>query len=771
MIDEKAALDYHAGHRPGKIEIKESKPSLSPREMRLAYLPGALAPARRIAADPAASYAYTARGNLIALVTNGTAVPGLGDVGPLAAKPVQEGIAVLFKRLADIDVFDLEFDTRDPDRFVETVRTIAPSFGGINLQDISLPAGLDIYDRLRDALPVPVFHENLYGLAIVVVAAVINAVDLADKRVEDVRLVVSGAGTVGLGCLRLLTVLGIEPANILLYDRDGLVHPGRADLSPHHMAFARDSEHRTLEQGIRDADIFLGASAAGVLTTDMIRSMAARPVVIALAAPEPEIDYHEARAARHDVLVFTSRSGDPNAIVDLLSSPYVFRGALDARASRITEGMMLAAARALAELAREDVPEEVSRAYGNVVFQFGPEYLLPKPVDPRILIWESAAVAEQAVADGVAQRLPETDRYRDTLATRLGTGRELLRQIILEARRLQPRIVLPDGTSRAILGAASILIDEGIGTPILLGNEDEVRGVAAGLGLELRGAAVVDPLTDPRLERFADHLFHQRERRGLIRDVARARLRDPVYFASMMLNVGDADLMVAGMTAPYAESIRRVLEVVGPAPDVRRIFGLYMVLRPNDVFFLADCSVNIEPADETLADMAIMAAQLVRSLGLEPRVAMLAFSDYGSVNHPLARRVRRATEMVMAREPALVVDGEIQLMTALSRDIREQLFPFSRLRQDANILIFPDLQSGHMAVHLLELLGDAVTVGPLLLGTRRPAHVLQYGSTAAAVVNLTALGAVQAGDAIRSGLIATVASGVPQILANEPKGS
>lgn len=750
MIDEKAALDYHAVPRPGKIEIKGSKPCLSPREMRLAYLPGALAPARRIANDPAEAYTYTARGNLIALVTNGTAVPGLGDVGPLAAKPLQEGIAVLFKRLADIDVFDLELDTRDPDRFVETVCTVAPSFGGINLGDISLPTGLDIHDRLRDTLPVPVFHENLYGLAIVVVAAVINALDLVDKRVEDVRLVVCGAGTVGLGCLRLLTALGVQPANVLLYDKDGLVHPDRDDLSAHHMVFARDSDERTLADGVRDADIFLGASAGGVLTTEMIRSMAARPVVIALASPEPEIEYAEARAARHDVVVFTSRSRDPNPIVDLLSSPYVFRGALDARASRITEGMMIAAARALAELAREEVPEEVSRAYGNVVFQFGAEYLLPKPVDPRILVWESAAVAEQAVAEGVATRRPDTEQYRDSLAVRVGTGRELLRQIVLEARRLQPRIVLSNGTSRAILGAASILIDEGIGTPILLGNDEEVRGAAASLGLELRGASIVDPLVDPRLEHFADQLFRQRERRGLIRDVARARLRDPVYFGSMMVNAGDADLMIAGMTAPYAESVRRVFEVIGPAPDVRRIFGLYMVLRPNDVFFLADCSVNIEPDDQTLADMAIMVARLVRSLGIEPRVAMLAFSDYGSVNHPLARRVRRATELAIERDPDLVIDGEIQLMTALSREIREQLFPFSRLRQDANVLIFPDLQSGHLAVHLLELLGDAVTVGPLLIGTRRPVHVLQYGSTAEEVVNLAALGAVHAGDSIRA---------------------
>jgi malate dehydrogenase (oxaloacetate-decarboxylating)(NADP+) len=750
MIDDKSALEYHGNGRPGKIELKGSKPCLSPREMRLAYLPGALAPARRIIADPAESYVYTSRGNLIALVTNGSAVPGLGDIGPLAAKPLQEGIAVLFKHLADIDVFDLELDTRDPDRFVETVRTIAPSFGGVNLQDLHLSEGLDIYDRLREALPVPVFHENLYGLAIAVVAAVINALDLADKRPGDVRVVVSGAGTVGLGCLRLLETLGIDPERVLVYDKDGLLHPGRVDLTAHHMRFARTSDLETLEQGVRGADIFLGASAAGVLTPEMIRSMAARPVVIALAAPEPEILYQQARAVRHDVIAFTSRSADPNAIVDHLTSPYVFRGALDVRATRITEGMMLAAARALAELAREEVPEEVSRAYGNMVFQFGPEYLLPKPVDPRILVWESAAVAEQAIREGVATHTVEQDHYRDKLMIRVGPGRELLRQVILEARRIQPRIVLPDATNRAVLGAATLMVEEGLGSPILLGNEEAVRGAAARFGLELRGTALVDPQNDPRLEPFAEQLFRKRGRRGLIREVASARLRDPVYFGSMMLDAGDADLVIAGMSAPYAESIRRVLEVIGPAPGVRRIFGLYMVLRPNEVYFLADCSVNIEPDAETLADMAVMSADLVRSLGVEPRVAMLAFSNYGSVDHPIARRVREATEQVRDRAPDLTVDGEIQLITALGRDVRESLFPFSKLPQNANVLIFPDLQSGHLAVHLLELLGDAVTVGPLLVGTRRPIHMLQFGCSAEAVVNLTALATVQAADAIRA---------------------
>jgi malate dehydrogenase (oxaloacetate-decarboxylating)(NADP+) len=744
MIDEKSALEYHAGPRPGKIELRGTKPSLSPREMRLAYLPGALAPARRIAADPAAAYTYTARGNLIAAVTNGTAVPGIGDVGALAAKPVQEGIVVLFKRLADIDVFDLELDTRDPDCFIDTIRTVAPTFGGILLQDIAVPAGLEIYDRLREELTIPIFHENLYGLAIVVAAAVINGLELAEKRIEDVRLVVSGAGTVGLGCLRLLTALGVAPANVLLFDRDGLVHPARHDLSPYHLAFAQESDRRTLQHALRDADVFLGASAPGVLTPDMVRSMPPRPLVIALAAPDPEIDYQAARAVRHDVLVLTSRSSDPNAIVDLLSSPYVFRGALDARAARITEGMMIAAARALADLAREDVPEEVSRAYGDVVLQFGPDYLIPRPVDPRILVCESAAVAEQAVAENVAARPPDAKLYRDALVVRVGTGREMLRQVVLEARRLQPRIVLPDATSRTILGAASLLLEEGIGTPVLLGDESEVRAAATALGLELRGAACIDPRADARSEPFAERLFRRRARQGMVHDVARARLRDPLCFGAMMVDAGNADIMIAGMSTPYSEALRRAIEVVGLAPGVRRIFGAYMVLRPGEVLFLADGAVNIEPDAETLADMAVLTARLARFLGIEPRVAMLTFSDFGAVDHPLTRRVRNATDLAARLDPDLVVDGEMQFVTALDTRLREQLFPFSRLRQNANVLIFPDLQSGRLAVQILQRMADALAVGPLLLGLQRPVHLLRHGCSAEEVVNLAALAAVHA---------------------------
>lgn len=738
------ALDYHAGDRPGKIEVKETKPCLSPREVRAAYLPGALEPARAIAADPANAFRYTARGNLVAVVTNGSAVPGLGDIGPAAAKPVQEGIAVLFKRLADIDVFDLELDTRDVDRFVEAVRMLEPTFGGINLKDLRAPEGLEVYDRLRETMQVPVFHENLYGVAIVAIAGLINALELADKRIDEVRVVASGAGTVGLGCLRLLRALGLPPENLLVYDRDGLVHPDRTDLSPYQREFARHDRARTLGEALEGADIFLGASAPGLLTPEMVRSMARRPIVLALAVPEPEIGYQEARAARHDVLVLTSRTRDPNGIGALMSFPYIFRGALDVHASSITESMMLAAARALAELAREEVIEEVSRAYAHEHFSFGPEYLLPKPIDPRILVHESAAVAARAIEDGVARRTLEPESYRESLVVRLGSGREVLRQIVLEARRIEPRIAFPDGESETILRASAILVDEGIGTPILIGERERIERNAERLGLQLAGVEIVDPATDARLDTYADELFRLRQRRGLIRDMAVMRARDPLHFGALMLCQGDADLMLGGLTTPYPESLRTVLEVIGPAEGVRRIAGMFMVLRRKEVYFLADCAVNTDPDAETLAEIALLSATAVRSLGIEPRVAMLAFSNLGSVDHPLAHRVRRATEIVRQREPRLTIEGEVQPMTALDRELRERYFPFSELRQNANVLIFPDLQSGHLALHLLELLGDVITVGPLLMGTRRPVHLLQFGRSVQDVVNLAALATVQA---------------------------
>lgn len=744
MIRKEESLEYHAGERAGKIEVHPVKPCLTAREMRMAYLPGAAFACEEIVADPAAAFLYTSRANLVGVITNGTAVPGLGNVGPLAAKPMQEGIALLFKRLADIDVFDLEIDAEEPAAFIETVRRLEPGFGGIVLKDIRAPEGLRMYDQLREALNIPVFHENLQSSAVVAVAALSNALDLVDKKVASVRTVVCGAGSVGIGCCRLLLLLGVKPENLLVYDFRGILDSAREDLTPDQRAFARSDAPSTLAEGLRDADVFLGASAAGIVTQEMVRSMARFPIVFALATPVPEIDYDTARASRRDVIVATSGTISPNSIASHLSFPYIMRGALDAHATRITENMLMAAARALADLGREEVVDEVSRAYGYEHFSFGPEYLLPKPIDPRILVRESSAVALQAIKDGVARNTLELPAYEESLIVRLGTGREVMRRLIVKARREHPRLVFPEGTNETILRAASILADEGIAKPVLLGNEAAIRSAFEELGLEASGIGIVDPDRSTRRDDYSEQYYQMRRRRGVMSATALDRMHQPEYFGAMMLRNGDADMMISGYAAHYADSLRMILEVIGTAPGVRRISTHYMILRRHDVYFLADCGVNIDPSAEDLAEIAMLTAGCARKLGIEPRVAMLSFSNFGSVDHPFARKVRTATEIVKQRAPDLTVDGEMQLITALDGQIRSDYFPFSDLEKDANVLIFPDLQSGNLAMHLLYTMGEAVVVGPVLMGTRMPAHLIQYNSSVEDLVNLAATGIVLA---------------------------
>jgi malate dehydrogenase (oxaloacetate-decarboxylating)(NADP+) len=747
MIRRDESLRYHAADRPGKIELRPRKSCLTPREVRLTYLPGAVYPAREIAADPAAAFRYTARGNLIAVVTNGSAVPGIGKAGPLAAKPMQEGIAVLFKRLADIDVFDLELDAEDADRMVEAIRLLEPGFGGVNLKDIRAPEGLEVYDRARETLKIPVFHENLYSTAVVATAALINALELVQKPIGDIRVVLCGAGTVGTGCARLLLRLGVVPDRLSLYDARGLLHPERDDLHPYQRAFCRADPPRRLVEGVSGADVLIGASAPGTFTVEMIRSMARFPIVLALAAPEPEIGYEQARGSRRDVIVATSDDLHPNAVLDVLSFPYVFRGALDVQAIRITEGMLLAAARSLADLAREDIVEEVAKAYGRERFGFGPEYLLPKAIDPRILVWESAAVAQQAIAEGVAGRPLERAEHEASLLVRLGTGRETLRGLMLRARRRHLRVVFADGAHETILRACGILLDEGIASPILLGDEQEIGRAVERLGLELRGIPVIDPARSPRLPAYVERYFALRSRRGVMRATAERRLAERARFAAMMVDGGDAEMMVAGIAAHYAETLRTILEVIGPAPGVRRISSHYLVLLPKDVLCLADCAVNVDPTAEELAEIAILAARTARSLGLEPRVAMLSYSNFGSADHAPARKVREAALLARRREPELAVDGEMQLAAARDPELRRRHFPFASLEGAANVLVFPDLQSGHLALHALQYLGEAVPIGPVLMGSRLPVHVLQYGMSVEEVVNLTTVGVVEAAPA------------------------
>lgn len=743
MIREQDSLDYHAKDRPGKIAVEATTPCLTPRDLRLAYLPGATYPSRAIAADPAAAFRYTARGNLVAAVTDGSAIPGLGNLGPLAAKPMQEGIAILFKRLADIDVFDLELDCDGIDGFVETVRMLEPTFGGVNLKDIAAPRGLEIYDRLREVMEVPIFHENLYSTAVVAVAALINALDLVEKKVEDVRVVLCGAGTVGLGCARLLRRLGVPAEQLLLYDVDGLIHPDRTDLDDYRREFAVASGRRTLRRGLEGADVFLGASAGGVLSLEDVRAMGRFPIVFALATPDPEIGYEEARSARKDVIVATGLGQHPNAVQDVLSFPYIFRGALDVQSTTISEGMLLAAAHALADLAREDVPEQVERAYGGQRFVFGPEYLLPKPLDPRIFEHESAAVAAQAVAEGVARRPVDPTAYRESLAVRLGTGREKMRELTMEARGRGVRVVFPEGANPTLLRACGILMDEGIVEPILLGPEALIRDRIEELGLDLGGARVVDPERSPDLAAYADEYFGMRQRHGVIRDLALERMRQPDYFGAMMLHQGHADMMIAGLTTHFNQTLRTILEVIGPAPGVRRISSHHLLLLPREAVVMADCAVNIDPDAEELAEIAVQAATLSRALGLEPRLAMLSFSNFGSAEHPCVTKVQRATRIVKEQAPGLTVDGEMQLAIARDRKLRHDYFPFARLEEDANVLVFPDLHAGNLAMQSLIHMAGAMPIGPMLMGTRLPVHLLQYGATVEEVVNLATVGVVE----------------------------
>ncbi len=743
MIKREHSLEYHSSERPGKVELRAIKACLTPREMRLAYLPGASFPAVEIAKDPASVFRYTARGNLVGVITNGTAVPGLGNIGPAAAKPMQEGMSVLFKRLADIDVFDLELNTTDPDRFVETVQMLEPTFGGINLKDVRAPEGLYIYDRLRSSLRIPVFHENLYSTAVVAAAALINALDLVNKRIGDVRVVLCGAGTVGTGCARLLLRLGVKADNLLVYDVKGLLHPDRDDLIDFQRQFARSDSAGDLAAGLKGADVFIGASAAGVLSLEMIRSMSRFPIVFALATPKPEIDYETARGSRQDLIMATALSEYPNAVVDLLSFPYIFRGALDVQATAITEKMLLSAAGALAELAREDVPEEVEKAYGNLHFSFGPEYLLPKPIDPRILVWESSAVAQQAIEEGVAQHPTKREDYQESLIVRMGTGRETLRGIILRARAESFRVVFSEGTNETILRACHILLDEGIAKPILLGREDEIQNAIEQLGLDLRGVAVIDPARSPRFDSYLEDYSVMTRRRGVIRAAASHRLRQPDYFAAMMVHKGDADMVITGLSTQIGEAFRTIREIIGTAPGIRRISSHHLVLLPKDVVLLADCSINIAPEAEELAEIALLAARLGRTLGLDPRVAMLSFSNFGNIDHAFTKKVRRAAALVRESAPDLTIDGEMQIAVARNSAFRGEYFPFSTLDRNANVLIFPDLQSANLAQQSLQYMGDAKSIGPILMGTRLPAHYIQYGATVEQVVNLTAIGIVE----------------------------
>jgi malate dehydrogenase (oxaloacetate-decarboxylating)(NADP+) len=738
------ALDYHAQGRPGKIQVSPTKPFKNQRDLSLAYTPGVAEPCREIAERPEEVYSYTAKGNLVAVVTNGTAVLGLGNIGPLASKPVMEGKGILFKAFADIDVFDLEVASEKADDVIRFCQLLEPTVGGINLEDIRSPDCFYIEETLRATLSIPVFHDDQHGTAIISGAALLNALELLQKDVGRIKVVFAGAGAAAIATAEHYVRLGVQREHIFMCDHKGVLHSERADLDQYKSRFAQRTKARTLAEALQDADAFVGLSVGGIVSGDMLKPMAQRPIVLALANPTPEIMPDEARAARPDALIATGRSDFPNQVNNVLGFPFIFRGALDVRAQKINEEMEMAATRALAALAREEVPESVMRVYGLEQLRFGPDYLIPKPFDPRVLLWVAPAVAWAAIGSGVAGRVLDVEEYRAQLEARLGRAREVMRGLSTRAQQQAQRIVFPDGEDRRILRAARVLADEGIADPILLGDPDVIRREADDAGVTLEDIALANPRASVHQETFAQALWELRRRRGITLREARTRVLDPRHHALMMLRAGQADAVVAGVDMYYPDAIRPALEVIGAEPGRRHVSGIYMLVFPQQTYFFADCTVNIEPDAETLAEIASATAGFVSRLGIEPRVAMLSFSNFGSVKHPGADKVRRAVTLLHEREPALQVDGEMQADTAVVERILTKTYPFAKLKSAANVLIFPDLDAANIAYKLLDRIGGAEAIGPILVGMAQPVHILQRGAEVNDIVNMAIIAAVDA---------------------------
>ncbi len=741
------ALDYHSKGPPGKIEVVPTKPMATQGELALAYTPGVAEPCREIHRDPDEVFRYTARGNLVAVVSNGTAVLGLGNVGPKGAKPVMEGKAALFKKFAGIDVFDLELDTEDPEEVIRFCEILEPTVGGINLEDIRAPDCFVIEERLKESMQIPVFHDDQHGTAIIVGAGIINALRLVEKRIDQIRVVFTGAGAASLATAEHLVRMGVPRNQIFQCDQEGLIHAGRAArMNEYKARFAHDTPFRTLDDVLDGADVFIGLSAPGAVSASQLARMGPRPIVFALANPDPEILPEEVREVRADAIIATGRSDYPNQVNNVLGFPFLFRGALDVRARGINSTMTMAATEALAELARAGVPESVASAYAGEEFSFGPEYIIPKPFDPRVLYFVAPAVARAAMESGVARIQLDLEEYRDRLMASLGPGREVIRWLTSRARRSPKRVVLADGQNEKVIRAAAQMLEEGVAKPILVGTPARIEAMAAELGVSLRGVELVHPAGEDALRySYAEDLYQRRRRKGLTLAEARSNVYRPIYFASMMVKRGDADALVAGIDSNYPEVIRPALEVVGTAEGVRKVAGLYMVaLRNRDLLFFADTTVNIDPDEDTLADIALLTAQFVRELGVKPRIAMLSFSNFGSARHPSSSRVRKAVERVKTMDPTLEIDGEMQADTAVDERILAENYPFSELTSAANVLIFPNLSSANASYKLLSKLGGAEVIGPILLGMDRPVHVLQRGSTTQDILNLATIASVDA---------------------------
>jgi len=740
------ALDYHSAPPAGKVSVTPTKPCHTQRDLSLAYTPGVAVPCLEIERDPSLAYKYTAKANLVAVISNGTAVLGLGNIGALAGKPVMEGKGVLFKRFADIDVFDIELGTEDPQEVIRTCQILEPTFGGINLEDIKAPECFHIEEELRKTMRIPVFHDDQHGTAIISGAGLLNALEIAGKDIGTVRVVFSGAGASAISCAGHYVRLGVKRENILMCDTKGVIYEGRTQgMNEYKARFAAKTSARTLAEALVGADVFFGLSTAGCVTPEMIMPMAPNPVIFALANPDPEITYDAALAARPDAIVATGRSDYPNQVNNVLGFPSIFRGALDVRATTINDEMKLAATRALATLAKEDVPDSVLRAYGVERMEFGRDYIIPKPFDPRVLIWEASAVAKAAMDSGVAQLPVDIAQYREELEKRQGKAHEIMRSMIHKAQKQPKRVVFTEGEEGKILRACQILLDEKIAFPILLGDEKKIRARAAELRLHLEGIQIVDPTHFSRLAEYTEEFYSLRQRKGITRTEADQAILNHTTFASVMVRLGDADALIGGLTTHYPDTIRPALQVIEVRPELRRVAGVYVLITPKgDIYFLADATVNIEPTSEDLAEIAIMTAEKARRFNQEPRVAMLSFSNFGSTRHPLSDKVRRAVELVRQRAPGLMIDGEMQADTAVTPQIIDETYPFSTLKGGANVLVFPNLEAGNIAYKLLQRIGGAELIGPLLTGLAKPVHVLQRGSEVNDIVHVAAVAVVDA---------------------------
>jgi len=740
-------LEYHARGRPGKVQVVPTKPCLTQRDLSMAYTPGVAEVCRAIVRDPHDVFRYTARGNLVAVVTDGTAVLGLGAIGPEAGKPVMEGKGVLFKRFADIDVFDLEVRVDSPEEFVAVVKALEPTFGGINLEDVKAPECFFIEEQLRAILDIPVFHDDQHGTAIIASAALLNALEVAKKEAGAVRVVFSGAGAGAIATGRMFLRMGVQRENMVFVDRAGVIYRGREeDMNPHKLEFAADTPARTLAEAMAGADVFVGLSVGGLVNGAMLRSMAPRPIAFALANPDPEIGYAEALEARPDLIMATGRSDYPNQVNNVLGFPFIFRGALDVRARAINDEMKVAASRALAALAHEDVSDEVRRCYGDAPLHFGPEYLIPKPFDPRVLLWEASAVARAAMESGVAREpISDLDAYRERLEGLLGRSHQVMRSIIHKARREGAQIVFPEGEEDKVLRASQVILDERIAAPVLLGDVTRMQGRARELDLDLNGARMIDPSRSGVLERYATELFQRRKRKGVTPYQAERMIRDPQIYAMMMVALGDADGVIAGIEHTFSDVVRPALQIVGLKPEVKRVASAHMMVLGDRLLIFADTTMNIEPTAEELKEIAILAARTAQRFDIEPRVAMISFANFGAVRHPATEKVAQAVALVRRELPDLVIDGEMQADTALVPELAKRKFPDSAIPGNASVLVFPDLGSANVAFKLLHVLAGVDAIGPILMGMAKPVNVLDYSASVETIVHMAAITAVQAG--------------------------